>query len=339
MLMRFRHVLLAGLLAVTSVVTTSAQYYLGNDNHGVSLSGFIQGDFTSRFGKDVETQNSFFMRRAIFVANAQITDRWTALAVLECSKGFKPLDVLTQYSFSKGLNIKVGQFKSPVGWENQFSPATNELLGGSIVTNYIVGSDLSNPYYYGNTGRDIGMELNGELFRGLVAYRLDLLNGSGINRMDNNAEKSFGGSLTIRPFEGLALNGSALYGKIDYQTNVAGKAIKENRLQAGGAVDYRHQYFDMRGEALFLRMGDIKTQGYSGTAVAHVCSYADLVGAYEYLSYDKDSYRSNIVGGVAIHLNKRCKLSTQYIYDLTANKALDTRMTAHNVLAQLQVML
>lgn len=335
--MQLKKFLLISLLMFLGVLTpVSAQYYLGSEERGVTLGAYAQAGFGAEF-KEASNINSFYLRRAIIHAKAHITDKWTAMAVADFAKGFTLLDLYAQYSFAPQLNVRLGQFKNPVGWENQFNPATNELVEGSILTNYVLGNGPICPFFSGHstTGRDIGLEVSGALFNGLLDYRLDVLNGNGINHVDNNTHKSFGGSLTLHPLEGLSLNGSALYGRINM--DIAGVNTRVKRLQWGAAAAYTSDMFDLRAEGLFLHLDSDKDKGYNVTGVAHFSDRVDGVAAFEQLFQAKDINILSAVGGVQYNFSKRCRLQAQYIFTQTKNKVVDATDDAHRVVAQLQV--
>src|ERR1700722_2259225 len=115
------------------------------------------------------------------------------------------------------LNVKAGQMIVEFGPENTTQDRNLDLIERSQVVNALLArkGDAANGLVdsIGNqNGRDIGIQLNGSLFRvegrHLIDYYLQLLNGAGINTLDNNQSKDVDARLILHPLRILSLGGS-----------------------------------------------------------------------------------------------------------------------------------
>jgi phosphate-selective porin len=115
------------------------------------------------------------------------------------------------------LNVKAGQMIVEFGPENTTQDRNLDLIERSQVVNALVArkGDAANGLVdsIGNqNGRDIGIQLNGSLFRTQDRYLLDyyvqLLDGAGINTLDNNQSKDVDARLVLHPLRFLSLGGS-----------------------------------------------------------------------------------------------------------------------------------
>lgn len=311
MLKQKRLSLILGLL--TFVWPLSAQFVIsGGGDKKLTLSGYSQMTYDAALGAKGTGNHSFYALRVVVGGNVEIDKHWSANALAVISNRFVPLDMYVNYSYSPSFNVRVGQFKNPLGYENQISPADNVLINFSMMSNYLLGADASNPYFNGTAGRDVGLEVYGKVADNKLRYRLSLLNGSGINKRDDNAAKSIGGSLTWSPIDGLFLQGSALYGK----TMVGPSEPKHEveRTQWGTAVAYVHPLFDARAEALWLKMDKDLEYGYELQCVGHLSDKWDIVGSWDSI-YKLDNRRdSELVAGVQYVFARRCRLQGQYIW-------------------------
>ncbi len=110
------------------------------------------------------------------------------------------------------LNIKAGQMIVAFSQENMTQDRNLDLIERSQVVNALVArkGDAANGLVdsLGNqNGRDIGVQAGGRLFRirdtYLFDYALQLLNGAGINSLDNNQSKDIDARLVIHPLKNI----------------------------------------------------------------------------------------------------------------------------------------
>jgi len=164
------------------------------------------------------------------------------------------LDANLTYKPFTWLNVKVGQMLEQFSLESLTQDRYLDLIERSQVVNALVArkGDASNGLVdsIGNqNGRDLGVQLNGSLFRKSDYYVLDyyvqLLDGAGINSLDNNNEKDVDARLVVRPFKKLAVGGS-YYNGFDKFTSSTGRS--QERIRWGADAAWVERLFSLKGE-------------------------------------------------------------------------------------------
>ena len=165
--------------------------------------------------------------------------------LVESNITYKPFDF---------LNVKAGQMIVAFSQENMTQDRNLDLIERSQVVNALVGrkADAASGLVdsIGNqNGRDIGIQVNGSLIRTQDSYLLDyfvqLLDGAGINTLDNNPSKDIDARLVLHPFKHLTLGGS-WYNGTDRFTGSPSKDQKRSRWGAELALNYER--FSVKGE-------------------------------------------------------------------------------------------
>ncbi len=127
-------------------------------------------------------------------------------------------DAYVDFKYWSQASLKAGKFKSPIGIERLQSDPNTMFIETALSTNLI-------------PNRDIGIDLHGELFDGVVNYEAGVFNGApdGANGDANDAhdDKEGAGRIFIKPFKnttydalndlGIGLGGS--YGSAHGTTN------------------------------------------------------------------------------------------------------------------------
>ncbi|MSR77489.1 MAG: porin [Candidatus Omnitrophica bacterium] len=127
-------------------------------------------------------------------------------------------DAFIDFKYWKQASLKFGKFKSPIGIERLQSDASMMFMEFALSTNLV-------------PNRDIGIDLHGELFDGVLNYDAGIFNGAldGANGDANDAhdDKEAAGRIFLQPFKnttydslsglGLGLGGS--YGTAHGTTN------------------------------------------------------------------------------------------------------------------------
>ena len=86
----------------------------------ISLSGYAQLGYT--YDDAANPDNTFDIKRIIFMAHGKITDRWTCDFMYDFYNGGMLLEVYTDYRILPGLKVRIGEFKVPYTIENELSP-------------------------------------------------------------------------------------------------------------------------------------------------------------------------------------------------------------------------
>nr|WP_320058109.1 porin [uncultured Bacteroides sp.] len=315
------------LLTVLAVITLSSikaqeevQKVINTLKERITLSGYAHAGYTYDDSKEVD--NTFEIKRIIFMAHGQITKEWSCYFMYNFNGGGNLLEMYTDYQFLPGLTARLGQFKTAYGIENQMSLSDVELINcGSLATNYLAGMDNSDKLYGSTGGRDAGVMIYGDLFQKLISYNLGVMNGQGINIKDQNNHKDIVGSLMANPLKWLSVGGSFVKGKgcavatssINPDLSV-GDSYTRNRWALGAVI--KTKSLNLRTEYMGGKDGEVKSDGFYATANFHVLPKIDLIASYDYLNRDKRiaDKQTDYVTGVQYWFYPRCRLQAQYTF-------------------------
>ena len=176
----------------------------GDTNFVIALHGLLQADSRTFFSDNKGKGNdSFLLRRARPILSGTVYKDFDFLFTPEFGGNtVQIVDAYVNYKFNPQLQLQFGKMKPPVGLEPLQPDQFTFFNERSIVTDLL-------PY------RDIGVELHGDLFGGVVSYAGGLFNGvpdwvttTTNNDFDNN--KSFDGRIFLQPFKNTSI--SALKG-------------------------------------------------------------------------------------------------------------------------------
>ena len=285
----------------------------------ISLTGYAQAGYTYTTAEPSE--NTFDIKRIIFMANGQITDRWRCFFMYNFNGGGNLLELYTEYKFLPQLRVRMGQFKTMFSIENPLSPTVVELINCYAQSVAYLSGIAGDPMYGNTSGRDLGLMASGELFGQLLHYDLALMNGQGINLKDKNRHKDLVGNLTLTPVKGVMIGGSFISGKghalaasAAEGTTQAGDNYTRNRWACGAVFTSRQG--SLRTEYLQGKDGAVKSEGYYATANCHLNRTIDLVASYDYFNKNKATAlkQTNYVAGLQWWFYPQCRLQLQYTY-------------------------
>lgn len=100
----------------------------------ITLAGYAQLGYT--YDDAAKKMNTFDIKRIIFMAHGQITDRWTCDFMYDFYNGGMLLEVYTDYRILPGLKVRIGEFKVPYTIENELSPTIHQIYS---VKFYFIG--------------------------------------------------------------------------------------------------------------------------------------------------------------------------------------------------------
>ena len=347
----FKRVTLAVLLAVFSSTAAMGQGKEDSDllkelAERVQLHGYAQGGFnyTHKAGEDTPT---FELKRVLFWANAQITDRWSFLFMHDFSSVVQEFYTDYRFTRNKALTVRLGQFKNGLSLENPLSPTAMEAIDVySEGVTYLTGCG-SDPLLGVQYGRDLGLAIFGETNDGKLRYELEVMNGQGINKKDGNKEKDFIARLEYRPTKGLNLvatgqlgRGHAIANSLYNPEIHEGDNYKRNRWTVG--FDYKSADFNIHGEYLEGKDGSATSRGAYVTGAVPVGKGVELVGSYDFFNFNTslgmDLHKA--IAGVQYWFYKKCRVQLQYVYKSAYTQAGQFVHGAnHAIMAQMQIRL
>ncbi len=222
------------------------------------ISGYVMGRYT--YNGD---ESTFRLRRVRISLAGDITPKLDYKFQAELSS-FKLLDAYFNYKPFDELKIKAGQFKVPFTIENtDYTPTKMILMDHPMVLDRLVGSsEKIGETTLKSTGRELGIDLHGTLFDGVLNYDVAVFNGAGLNTTDNNKSKDVVARLKLTPVKGLTLSGSYYWGEY-------GKEFyARERFSVGGVYDctsfvVRAEYV---GGVTGFESGEIDSEGWYALA-------------------------------------------------------------------------
>jgi len=298
---------LAAGLAVFSSVAAMGQNSSGIDwtkdfTSRITLNGYAQGGWSYQDQNDTKT-NSYNLKRTLLWAKARITDRWSFMFMHDFSSVVQEYYTDYRISNDKALTVRMGQFKHSYTMENPMSPTQLELIDVYSQAVLYLAGEGPDPLNGVNYGRDMGVEVFGDLLNDKLHYALALMSGQGINRKDLNNQKDFIAKLEVKPMAGLRLVASGYLGtgcavgKAAWNPTInVGDNYKRNRYSAG--VEYKTESYSpgqykearpasIRAEWLGGEDGDVGSRGGYVTTCIPVAGALDIVASGE--TYDRNT--------------------------------------------------
>jgi hypothetical protein len=336
--------MLALAMAMTTSIAVMAQQQSGEPDwmkdftSRITLNGYAQGgwSYQNPNGKD---QNAFNLKRTLLWAKARITDRWSFLFMHDFSSVVQ--EFYTDFRVTKGneMTIRLGQFKHSFSMENPLSPTQLELIDVYSQAVLYLAGEGPDPLNGVNYGRDMGIEVYGDLLESKLHYELALMSGQGINRKDQNNQKDFIAKVEVRPMDGLRLVASGYFGtgcavgtaawNPDIQV---GDNYKRNRYSVG--AEYKTKAYtgskykearpaSIRAEWLGGEDGKVGSRGGYITTSIPMVDALDLVASAE--TYDRNTKvegwdQTNLTIGLQYWFYKKCRMQLQYTRCLLGDK-------------------
>lgn len=255
----------------------------------------FQGHFSSQFDYRVLMD---FVGQSSANGTAPTGGQQISPFLVEANITYKPFE---------WLNVKAGQMILQFSQENISQDRNLDLIERSQVVNALVArkGDAAGGIVdsIGNqNGRDIGIQLNGSLLRingrHLIECYLQLLNGAGINTLDNNQSKDIDGRVVLHPFRFLSLGGSWYDG---YDRFTGSTSKDQLRTRWGLEADLEWTNLSLKGEYIHGQEGNsnVKTgtagyahQGWYGQAGYFILPH-QLQGVFRYDWYDPNTSQVN----------------------------------------------
>ena len=225
-------------------------------------------------GQDPEGNhsNTFNLRLARFILDGKIGDfDWRAQIQGTNATGpgqptVQLVDLYAEWRKYPEFKIRAGQFKRAFTFENPTHPITQGWRGYADVINKLSAfGDRTGERSSG--GRDIGIQLSGDLFpnangRRILHYQVGVYNGEGVNTKDYDNRKDFIGGLWVMPIKGVRVGIFGWTGsrgqmadpnQVDPVTNaMKTRSIEKNRYAISAEYDlndytFRAEYIHSQG--------------------------------------------------------------------------------------------
>ena len=218
-------------------------------------------------GQDPEGNhsNSFNLRLARFILDGKIGDfDWRAQIQGTNATGpgqptVQLVDLYAEWRKYPEFKVRAGQFKRAFTFENPTHPITQGWRGYADVINKLSAfGDRTGEKSSG--GRDIGIQLSGDLFpnangRRILHYQVGVYNGEGVNTKDYDNRKDFIGGIWVMPVKGVRIGAfgwtGSRGGMLDPVTGEK-RSIEKNRYCLSAEYDkdeftFRAEYIHSQG--------------------------------------------------------------------------------------------
>lgn len=225
--------------------------------------------------------NTFNLRLARFILDGKIGNfDWRAQIQGTNVKGpgeptVQLVDLYAEWVKHKAFRVKVGQFKRAFTYENPTHPITQGWYSYAMVINNLSGfGDRTGEKSSG--GRDIGIQVQGDLFpnaagRRLFHYQLGVYNGEGINEKDKDNRKDIIGGAWVMPIKGLRIGAfgwtGSRGGMLDPVTGTK-RSVEKNRYAISAEYDkdewtFRTEYIHSQGWGAAKAANNVREIDYS----------------------------------------------------------------------------
>ena len=237
----------------------------------IKFSGYAMLQYQ---GQDPEGNhsNSFNLRLARFILDGKIGDfDWRAQIQGTNATGpgqptVQLVDLYAEWRKYPEFKIRAGQFKRAFTYENPTNPITQGWRGYADVINKLSAfGDRTGEKSSG--GRDIGIQLSGDLFpnangRRLFHYQIGVYNGEGVNQKDMDNRKDIIGGVWVMPIKGLRIGAfgwtGSRGGMLDPLTDQT-RSIEKNRYAL--SVEYDLNEYTFRAEYIHSQGWGAKSPG------------------------------------------------------------------------------
>ena len=168
-----------GLFATVHPLLAEQEESASPANSSLKLNGYVQVRYTHwDTGSD-----GFRVRRARFGFKGDLLKNFNFKLKVDGTRRPILLDAAVEISSIPYATVSFGQFKIPFSLDNLTSSSALDLVNRSQTV-----EELCPAQDIGSTGRDIGVTISGKL--SILEYSLGVFNGSGINRVDTNDQKT-----------------------------------------------------------------------------------------------------------------------------------------------------
>lgn len=316
------------------------------------FGGYVIGKY-SYSSKDNAGENGFDARMIRFYVSGTILRDFKYRVQLEL-KNPAMRDYTLEWARWKELQVKVGQFKRCFTYDNPLNPWDVGMGNYSQLGQHMTALIQDDPSgELGQNGRDIGLQLQGDLFpvgkdgRRLIRYQVAVYNGNGQNKKDNNKQKDWIGNIQVQPIKDLYIG---LFGWTGTYTASNGVSVRRNRWALGSI--YEHKDWSFRAEYAHhsgrnATDFDTETQSWKEDSRGRADGWYALLGVpftrwlKVYCCYDvyrKDATFSSMksIYGICpnFQLHKNLKFQVQYNY---INDRTSTDHNYHELWAQAYV--
>jgi hypothetical protein len=245
--------------------------------------------------------DGFDIRRARVDLKGNLTPFLLYRLQFDLATTAKLIDAYAEINLNRYFNFTIGQAKIPFSLENVTNDSKLDFIDRSQGVEALVAR--SKDVVGNQNGRDVGIQLGGTILklkdRPVLDYNVAILDGAGINVVDNNERKDVSSRIILHPISGLDLAGSYyngsrfIPGTAAVKTNgvvttpaVDPKSVERNRY--GFDLNYEWKNLALRAEYINGTDDQIKREGYYFTAGYYFLQKKlQVLGRYDFYDTDK----------------------------------------------------
>lgn len=289
------------------------------------------GYFQTGFSTDDALNNTFYIRRArISLAGTFYQGQAGKLEYkvqAELAGSPKLVDYFFKYTICDEFGIQLGQFKSPLSVENsEYAPLKLEMIDYSLLVQRFVRMSTADLSGISSTGREMGLQFYGNLFKmndghHLFRYNVAVFNGNGINRSDDDQRKDFVARLMFFPIRDLSLSGYYLRSlgpvpEVAPQYNDYDYFIFD---RYGGGIAYDSKFAWFRSEYMAGHTFGWRSHAAYASAGAKIKGKIGIGLRYDYFKENSrlpggffDHSQQHITAGFSWYIHPRFRLQLNY---------------------------
>ena len=318
--------------------TLSAQV-LQNPWKKVTFLGYGQAGYYSVFNQNGPDQHSFKLNKSELSVLGQIDDHWDMMMSFNVSGPAFVKDLFMRYTVSPAFSVKLGQFKTLYGLENNIAPFLNPLIDGSSAPTLYFAGIAGDPHYSGTTGREMGLQISGTVLDSLLTYNIAVMNGQGVNKLSQIRPRMFGASLDLMPLEELRIHSSYIGGR---HVALDDPKLSYARHRASMGLELKVPRITARAEYLWGKDADKVSRGGYLQGVIPLQRRYEVVLQGDYLHiphYGNDALKlATATLGLQHWFSGLCRWQVEYQYraPITDTGFLGFRDRGHRLQTQVQ---
>lgn len=246
------------------------------------------------------------------------------------------VDLFAEWNKYKEFRVKAGQFKRAFTFENPTHPITQGWYSYAMVINNLVSFGAGDRTgEKGSSGRDMGVQIQGDLFpnadgRRLLHYQVGVYNGEGTNFKDKDNKKDIIGGLWVAPVPGVRIGAFGWTGTRGEMTStytdehgakqsVTINSARKNRYALSAEYDkdeytFRTEYVHSQGWGSNLDLGDKADGWYVFGIVPVIKSKLHAKARYQCYRDNKEWNRAKTMYEVGVNyfFAKNLQLNVEY---------------------------
>ena len=211
-------------IALLTALPLSAQTIVEQLKQNTTFGGYVIGKINATTQEDADVKFDLGIRMARVYVDTKVGDfamklqmHLSGSPLNKNENSVHLVDAWVEWQHWRELRVKFGQFKRCFTFENPMHPWLLGQGNYSQLSLRLAGFNDRTGEHSSN-GRDIGLQLQGDLFKSQrdghrwLHYQMGVYTGQGINHADKDTKKDFIGGLWIAPLKELQIGAFGWWG-------------------------------------------------------------------------------------------------------------------------------